>query len=58
MSYAEYKYRMSEAKRRVRNGIRAGTGNSKNARRRLTLTWVLIAGYIAVAIAVYVYSLS
>lgn len=44
MSYAECKYRMSEAKRRERKGVRAGAGDFRMARRRLTSTWVLMCG--------------
>lgn len=42
MSNAEFKCRMSEAKRRERKGVWAGAGDSKMARRRLTSTWVLM----------------
>lgn len=54
----EFRYRMSEAKRRVRSGTRTGTIYSKKARHRIISTWLLIAGFVVATIAVYVYSLS
>ena len=56
--YGEYRYRMSEAKRRVRSGIRAGARDSRRARNRLTGAWVAIACFVIAAIAAYLYSLT
>ena len=55
---AEFRYRMSEAKRRVRNGTRTGSGNSEKARDRMASSLLLISGFVAAGIALYLYSLS
>lgn len=52
MNDGEYRYRMSEAKRRVRNGIRAGATYPRKTRRKMISTWLLIAGIIVVMLVV------
>ena len=55
---AAFRFRMSEAKLRMRSGTRTGAANRQRARRRLISTWLMISLFVVAAIAVYAYSLT